>query len=142
MESGEKPEETAVREAVEELGIGHEKIHITASAGCMVNHTDATIHVFLGTLDIESIEETEPNSKEVARLYPVPASFFLETKPDIYKVRSYTETGSFPAKELGLPKKYHNNWPGGSRNIYVYKYGGITIWGLTAAILYNLISLV
>lgn len=141
VEEGETPERCAIREVVEELGITRDKIHITAKAGCIVSHTDAVIHVFIGTLDIESIEETRPNSEEVAELYPIPSSYFLENKPDIYKVKSYTQTGSFPAKELGLPKKYHNDWSGGSRNIYVYKYGGITIWGLTAAILYNLISL-
>ena len=141
VEAGEKPEDTAVREAVEELGIPRDKIHITAQAGCVVSHTDAIIHVFVGTLDIESIAETKPNSEEVAGLYPIPSSYFLENKPEIYKVKSYTQTGSFPAKELGLPKKYHNDWSGGSRNIYVYKYGGITIWGLTAASLYNLIRL-
>ncbi len=142
VEEGEKPEETAIREAVEELGITRDKIHVTKQAGCIVSHTDAIIHVFVGTLDIESIAETKPNTEEVAALYPIPASFFMENKAEIYKVKSYTKTGNFPAKELGLPKKYHNDWSGGSRNIYVYKYGSITIWGLTAAILYNLISLV
>ncbi|MBQ7746691.1 MAG: CoA pyrophosphatase [Spirochaetia bacterium] len=141
VEEGETPEQCAVRETVEELGITPDKIHITAQAGCIVSHTDAIIHVFVGTLDVESTSETKPNPQEVAELYPIPSSFFTENKPDIYKVKSFTQTGSFPAKELGLPKKYHNDWSGGSRNIYVYKYGGITIWGLTAAILYNLISL-
>ena len=142
VEKGEKPEETAIREASEELGIPRDKIHITAQAGCIVSHTDAIIHVYAGTLDIETTADTNPNPVEVAELYAVPSSFFMETQPEIYKVKSYTQTGEFPAKELGLPQKYHNNWSDGSRNIYVYKYGGITIWGLTAAILYNLISLV
>ncbi len=141
VEEKETPEQCAIREATEELGITRDKIHIIAKAGCIVSHTDAIIHVFVGTLDIESIEETRPNAEEVAELYPIPSSYFIENKPDIYKVKSYTQTGNFPAKELGLPEKYHNDWSGGSRNIYVYKYGGITIWGLTAAILYNLISL-
>ena len=142
VEKGETPEQCAVREAAEELGITREKIHITAQAGCIVSHTDAIVHVFVGTLDIESTTETKPNAQEVAELYSIPSSYFIENKPDIYKVKSFTQTGDFPAKELGLPKKYHNDWSGGYRNIYVYKYGGITIWGLTAAILYNLISLV
>ena len=141
VEEKETPEQCAIREAAEELGITRDKIHITAKAGCIVSHTDAIIHVFVGTLDIERIEETRPNAEEVAELYSIPSSYFIENKPDIYKVKSYTQTGNFPAKDLGLPEKYHNDWSGGSRNIYVYKYGGITIWGLTAAILYNLISL-
>ena len=142
VEAGESPEECALRETAEELGIESEKIMIDSYAGCIVSHRDAVIHVYIGSLEIEDISETMPNRKEVAELYAVPASFFTKTKPDIYKVKSYTELGTFPAKELGLPKRYHTDWPNGSRNIYVYKYGGITIWGLTAAILYNLISLV
>ena len=54
---------------------------------------------------------------------------------------SFTETGNFPVKELKLPKRYYGTWANGKRNIYVYKYGDKIIWGLTAAILYELISL-
>ena len=141
MENGETPEECAVRETAEELGIERSEVEITAKAGCIVSHRDAIIHVFIGVLHIENPADTSPNKKEVAELYAIPASFFTETKPEIYQVESYTETGSFPVKELGLPKRYYGSWANGKRNIYVYKYGGITIWGLTAAIIYELISL-
>ncbi|MBO7429905.1 MAG: CoA pyrophosphatase [Spirochaetia bacterium] len=141
VENGETPEECAVRETVEELGIERSQVAITAKAGCIVSHRDAIIHVFIGVLHIESLAETSPNKKEVAEIFAVPASFFTEKKPEIYQVESYTETGSFPVKELGLPKRYYGSWANGKRNIYVYKYGDKVIWGLTAAILYELISL-
>ncbi len=140
-EPGETPVECAIRECAEELGIEYSQIEITAKAGCIVSHRDAIIHVFIGVLNIESPAETEPNKKEVAELFAVPSSFFTETKPDIYQVDSFTETGNFPVKELKLPKRYYGTWSNGKRNIYVYKYGDKIIWGLTAAILYELISL-
>ncbi|MBR4683363.1 MAG: CoA pyrophosphatase [Spirochaetia bacterium] len=141
VEPGETPVECAIRECAEELGIEYSQIEITAKAGCIVSHRDAIIHVFIGVLNIESPAETEPNKKEVAELFAVPSSFFTETKPDIYQVDSFTETGNFPVKELKLPKRYYGTWSNGKRNIYVYKYGDKIIWGLTAAILYELISL-
>ena len=141
VEPGETPAECAIRECAEELGIEYSQIDITAKAGCIVSHRDAIIHVFIGVLNIESPAETEPNKKEVAELFAVPSSFFTETKPDIYQVDSFTETGNFPVKELKLPKRYYGTWSNGKRNIYVYKYGDKIIWGLTAAILYELISL-
>ncbi len=141
VEPGEAPVECAIRECAEELGIEYSQIEITAKAGCIVSHRDAIIHVFIGVLNIESPAETEPNKKEVAELFAVPSSFFTETKPDIYQVDSFTETGNFPVKELKLPKRYYGTWSNGKRNIYVYKYGDKIIWGLTAAILYELISL-
>ena len=141
VEPEETPEQCAIRETAEELGITRDKIHITAKAGCIVSHRDAIIHVFIGVLNIESPAEAEPNKKEVAELFAVPASFFTESKPEIYQVDSFTETGNFPVKELKLPRRYYGTWSNGKRNIYVYKYGDKTIWGLTAAILYELISL-
>ena len=141
VEPGETPVECAIRECAEELGIEYSQIEITAKAGCIVSHRDAIIHVFIGVLNIESPAETKPNKKEVAELFAVPSSFFTETKPDIYQVDSFTETGNFPVKELKLPKRYYGTWSNGKRNIYVYKYGDKIIWGLTAAILYELISL-
>ena len=141
VENGETPEECAARECIEELGIERSQVEITAKAGCIVSHRDAIIHVFIGVLNIESPEEAAPNKKEVAELFAVPTSFFSETKPEIYQVDSFTETGNFPVKELKLPKRYYGTWANGKRNIYVYRYGDKIIWGLTAAILYELISL-
>ena len=141
VEKGETPEECAIRECAEELGIEQSKVEIAAKAGCVVSHRDAIIHVFIGVIHIESPEDAAPNKKEVAELFTVPTSFFIETKPEIYQVDSFTETGNFPVKELKLPKRYYGTWANGKRNIYVYKYGNKIIWGLTAAILYELISL-
>ena len=141
VEKDETPEECAIRECVEELGIKRSQVEVTANAGCIVSHRDAIIHVFIGVIHIESPEDAVPNKKEVAELFTVPTSFFTETKPEIYQVDSFTETGNFPVKELKLPKRYYGTWANGKRNIYVYKYGDKIIWGLTAAILYELISL-
>lgn len=141
VEKGENPEECAIRETVEELGIDKSQVEIAAKAGCVVSHRDAIINVFIGVLNIESPVESNPNKKEVAELFTVPSSFFTGTKPEIYQVDSFTDAGNFPVKELKLPKRYYGTWANGKRNIYVYKYGDKIIWGLTAAILYELISL-
>jgi hypothetical protein len=58
----------------------------------------------------------------------------------------YNESGEekvlFPAKKLGLPEKYHTSWPLRKSAVYVYNYKGIIIWGLTAAIIREIASLI
>jgi 8-oxo-dGTP pyrophosphatase MutT (NUDIX family) len=143
-ESGETPKITAVRETVEELGITEDKIQIDNHFGYLVANMGATIDVFIGKIKIESFSELNPNKEEVDNIYPVPFSFFLDTKPDSYlleveiKSMYYDESEKkkvlFPAKELGLPEKYHKSWPTRKTPVYVYNYEGIIIWGLTAEI--------
>jgi len=144
-ESDKTPKTTALRETAEELGIPEEKIQIDAHFGYLVANMGATLDVFIGRLKIKSLSELAPNGEEVDRICPVPFSFFVKTKPDPYileteiKSSYYNESGEkkvlFPAKELGLPEKYHLSWPIKKTTVYVYNYDEIVIWGLTAEII-------
>ena len=145
LENNEAPETTAVRETVEELGIPKDKIQIDNHFGYLVANMGATLDVFIGTIKIENFSQLNPNKKEVAEVYLVPFSFFVKTKPDSYLLETeiksmyYNESGEkkvlFPAKELGLPEKYHVSWPIKKTPVYVYNYEKIVIWGLTAEII-------
>ena len=139
------PEDAALRETAEELGIPEDKIQIDNHFGYLVANMGATLDVFIGKIKIESFSQLNPNKKEVEKIYPVPFSFFVKTKPDFYSLETetksvcYNESGEekvlFPAKELGLPEKYHLSWPIKKTIVYVYNYEEIIIWGLTAAII-------
>ena len=139
------PKTTALRETAEELGIQEEKIQIDAHFGYLVANMGATLDVFIGRIKIENLSELDPNKEEVDKICPVPFSFFVKTKPDSYileteiKSSYYNESGEkkvlFPAKELGLPEKYHSSWPIKKTTVYVYNYEEIVIWGLTAEII-------
>ena len=145
LENNEAPKNTALRETVEELGISEDKIKIDNHFGYLVANMGATLDVFMGTIKIKSSSELNPNEKEVEKVHLVPFSFFVKTKPDSYLLETeiksmyYNEHGEkkvlFPAKELGLPEKYHLSWPIRKTTVYVYNYDGIVIWGLTAEII-------
>ncbi|MCL2293941.1 MAG: CoA pyrophosphatase [Spirochaetes bacterium] len=148
LEEDEAPKITALRETVEELGIPEEKIEIQNHFGYLVANMGATLDVFIGTIKIDCFSQLTPDKKEVEEICPVPFSFFVNTKPDTYlleaeiKSRYSDDSGNekvfFPAKELGLPEKYHFSWPPKKVTTYVYNYEGVIIWGLTAEIIREL----
>ncbi len=145
LENDKTPKSTAIRETVEELGISEDKIRIDNHFGYLVANMGATLDVFIGTINIETISQLNPNKEEVENIYPVPFSFFVKNRPDCYLLETeiksmyYNESGEkkilFPAKDLGLPEKYHSSWPVKKTTVYVYNYEGIVIWGLTAEII-------
>ena len=137
--------ETAVRETIEELGISAKQITIDNHLGFLVANMGATVDIFTGRLDIKDKSELKPNKEEVASIHFVPLDFFIQNEPEEFKlqieIKSKYDNDKgenivlFPAEKLGLPEKYHNSWRGRKPSIYVYKYNGIIIWGLTANII-------
>jgi 8-oxo-dGTP pyrophosphatase MutT (NUDIX family) len=142
---GESPRGAAVRETVEELGIDAGNIAVGGHLGFLVANMGAVLDVFVGKITADGFSDFRINKKEVDSLHFVPFSFFLDTRPDEYSLEtevrsSYTdETGKrvvlFPAKELGIPERYHRSWTTRKTKVYVYTYHGLVIWGLTAEIL-------
>lgn len=137
--------ETVIRETIEETGIQRSQISIHESAGYLITRTAALIEVYLGKMEIESLEDLNPNPDEVSRLFTVPISFFIDNEPEFYNYRLtiepwYKDSGServdiFPAQELGLPERYWNPWSHTKNRFVVYRYDDEIIWGITARIM-------
>ena len=80
----------------------------------------AIIEPFIGYLHISDLKNLKINKNEVESVFTMPIEFFINNKPDEYKVRidiqpSYINDDGekitlLPAKELGLPKLYHQTW--------------------------------
>ncbi len=136
---------TAIRESSEELGISIEKIEILKELNVFVTPFNSIIYSFLGFLKIDSFDELIFNTHEVQKLIFIPLSWLLDQEPEIYKIyqeshpHTFDKFGNqiktFPAKDYGLPEKYHSSWSNGFREIYLYNYQGDIIWGFTASIL-------
>ncbi len=134
--------DTAIRETNEELGIESEKIRNLGKLGSFVNVNNVIVESFVAELKIDLLDEIKTDPKEVDRIFTVPISYFRQNKPDEYKVKieaspyEINENGEkiilFPSEELNLPRKYHKPWGQRMRKIYVYKYDGEVIWGITA----------
>jgi coenzyme A diphosphatase NUDT7 len=143
--------DTALRETVEEIGVESNRIKIIGRLDTHIAALGTTIDPVVAILDIKSLEELVQNKSEVANIFVLPLSFFIDNPCEMYKAvlqvhPEVEEHGKkkilFPAKELGLPEKYWGPWGGYEHKIYVYKTGYGTIWGITARLIKDLLEYV
>ncbi|STO31909.1 putative NUDIX hydrolase [Fusobacterium necrogenes] len=133
-------EYTAIRETIEELGIAREKIKLKGKFGSLVSPNGIIIEVYVGYLNIKSIDELKYNIDEVEKVFLIPIKFFQNNNPRVEKI-GLENRPLFSTSELKLPARYGNSWLGRAREVYFYNYQGETIWGLTAEIIYEFINL-
>jgi 8-oxo-dGTP pyrophosphatase MutT (NUDIX family) len=136
--------ETAVRETIEELGIGIDKINILGKLDTLIGPMGVTVDSCIATLDIKNLNELDIDKTEVEKVFTIPVSYFQNNQPEIYHVQLMVhphftdENGNvvhlLPSKELELPEKYNQPWRAGKRRIIVYKLTEGVLWGLTAAL--------
>ena len=136
--------DTAIRETWEELGVEPDEIEDVNYWGTYIAPTHTLIDVYVGMLAVDDIDQVPFNEDEVEKLLVIPFSHFTNQPPALYEIdgwsspyRSEKEEDAtiFPAKELGLPTRYHVPWRGKPRKIYVYPTDDVPIWGLTAYII-------
>ncbi|EHQ87853.1 NUDIX hydrolase [Desulfosporosinus youngiae] len=142
-------EETAIRETAEELGVSSNKIRVIGRLDTIIS-TGTTVDAFLGVIDISSLDDLNINPDEVERIFSVPVSYFETTEPELYKVKivaypsyinqSGEEVILLPVKKLGLPERYAKPWSNTLNNVFVYRVAGVTIWGITARLIRNVIT--
>lgn len=145
-------EETATRETMEELGFDKEDINVLGKLGVLVSHHRSTIHCYVGFIHWRDVYHKRYNSDEVEEIMLVDIDQLIDIEPEIYKVKvkavSYEEdkngirTDLFPAKKLGVPTKYEDEWDMGYRSIVSYDLGNVKIWGLTGYILKHFLTVI
>jgi peroxisomal coenzyme A diphosphatase NUDT7 len=139
--------ETAIREAMEELGIERNKINILGALDTFIGPMGVTVDSFIAELKIKNLSELKIDKKEVEKIFTIPVSFFQNNPPEIYHVRmefhsSFIDQDGisvelFPVKKLNLPKRYHAPWGGIKHKVLVYKTENEIIWGITAALVHE-----
>ena len=105
-------EDTALREAEEEIGLPRDRVEIVGRLGQRTTGTGFHVTPVVGL--IEPTVDLVPDPGEVATIFEVPLPFVLD--PDNHKI------------ETRLIK-------GLERQFYVMPYNGYYIWGLTARLL-------
>jgi 8-oxo-dGTP pyrophosphatase MutT (NUDIX family) len=143
--------QAAIRETVEELGISPELIHILGQLDTFVSPRGITVDSFLATLEIASLDDLDPDTNEVERLFLLPVSWFESHPPRIFDLESEIKPVSkgidgesvhaLPVDELGLPSRYKRPWQGMSHRVFVYDTPEETVWGITAELVQEVIRM-
>jgi len=129
---------SAIRETAEELGISQANIYDVYPLDIMIPTPERMIYPFVGRL--ENGINLSPNKAEVAETFTIPLNYFLQTKPKKYNVTlEAIPENNFPYHLIVGGKNY--NWRARKVNQYFYIYEDKVIWGLTAKIILNFISL-
>jgi peroxisomal coenzyme A diphosphatase NUDT7 len=142
--------ETAIRETEEELGLDRKQIKILGTMHTFLGPMGVTVDSFVALFDIKNIGDLNFDKNEVEKVFTVPVSFFAENPPDEYKIRLemhshyVNDKGEkidlFPVEQIGLPAKYSKPRSGKSHKVYVYQTKPDIIWGITAALIREVIS--
>ncbi|MDD4237372.1 MAG: CoA pyrophosphatase [Desulfotomaculaceae bacterium] len=142
VEPGEmaRPQTTAIREAVEELGIRADKVVLVGPLDYQITPPGTLIYPYLGI--IEDWGNINPNPCEVASTFLAPLGHFT-SPPRASTVEVATRyPADFPFHRVPLSYKERGDWSKQwSFPVYFYEYGEHFIWGVTARILNNFITL-
>lgn len=140
QEKGESLLETALRETEEEIGIAREKIQVLGKSDFMLTIYRGMIQPFLGYIPHEIFQEAKPNPAEVEEIFTVPLQFFLETEPEKHDtIWQVTESPDFPYEKIEGGKNYP--FSKGKTTQLFYEYEGHIIWGFTAQVIQNIVSI-
>ena len=142
MEPGETPEECALRETWEELGIPPERVKLLGRLDFIAHRTNSVMWPILGVVDGGAVSpRLHPNPAEVEEYFFIPLAHLLETEPIEYTYELVpTPAENFPYELIGIPRDYP--WQRGRENVPVYPWQGRAVWGVTGRITRSLISLI
>jgi 8-oxo-dGTP pyrophosphatase MutT (NUDIX family) len=139
IDGDETPEQCAVRETWEELGIAAEQITLLGRLDFIAHRANFIMYPILARVDGQALEHMNPNPAEVGETILVPVEHLRTHPPQEY---SYTLTPStpenFPYELIGIPRDY--KWQRGAENVPVYPWEGHVIWGLTGRITRHLMK--
>ena len=141
IEVGETPEQCALRETEEELGIPMDKIRVLGRLDFIAHRANFIMYPILALIDGGTADSMSVCEAEVGETFEVPLSHLLTTEPIEYDYELIpTPARNFPYEILNIPRDY--KWQIGSENVPVYPWQGHAIWGLTGRITRHLVRMV
>ena len=141
IEVGETPEQCALRETEEELGIPMDQIRVLGRLDFIAHRANFIMYPMLALVDGKTVDNMSVCEAEVGQTFEVPLSYLLSTEPIEYDYELIpTPARNFPYEVLNIPRDY--KWQIGSENVPVYPWQGHAIWGLTGRITRHLARMV
>lgn len=137
MEPGETPEQCALRETAEELGIREADIALIGRLDWLVHGQGQLVCPVLGRTAPETLTRLHPNPEEVEQVFTVPLDWFLQNPPRHYHYQVKPQTDpTLPQQIFQWLSGYPNRREG-----LCWMWQGRVIWGLTARIIDMLCAL-
>ncbi len=141
MEGRETPEECALRETGEELGIPPEAVRILGRLDTIAHRAGFLMHPVLGSVTSAAAEAIVRSPAEVDEYFFIPLSWLMDHPPADYPCRIVSEMpADFPYEQAGIPRSYQRQ--PGRDSIPVYLWKDHAVWGLTGRITRHLVSLI
>lgn len=140
LEGSESPEECALRETWEELGIPQEKIRLLGRLDFIAHRANFILHPVLALVEGDALGHLRLNPDEVAEVFQVPLDHLRNEPPLEYRYDLVPRPDeNFPYDLIGIPRDYR--WQIGGEDVPVYPWKGHVIWGLTGRITRHLTAL-
>ena len=139
IEGDETPEQCALRETKEELGIPASSIQLLGRLDFVAHRANFIMYPILALVEASAVENLYPNPEEVGETFLVPVSYLRQNPAQEYR---YTLTPTipedFPYEKVGISRDY--KWQQGGETVPVYPWEDHPIWGLTGRITRHLMK--
>ena len=137
----EAPEECAVRETCEELGVIHRMLKVLNQMDTYHGLSGMKVYSFVGRLQPTTFD---PDPRAVDKVVTIPVDYFLKHEPEVHTldVVQKTHEGDSLLEEIEEVVENNYQWPKSSREMPVYRYDGQVIWGITAMLLKDFATIV
>ncbi|MFB0917482.1 MAG: CoA pyrophosphatase [Clostridiaceae bacterium] len=138
IEDGETPQEAAIRETCEEIGLKTEDIDLMGPMDFFISPFNSIMYPFVARA---KSNDFVINPDEVDRLIAVPIRYLIENAPTVHYVKlSSSPDDDFPYDLISNGRNYdfsHSQFP---QLFWIYE--GETIWGFTARIIKEFLDII
>lgn len=141
MNMDEAPEDCALRETCEELGVARRMLKVINQIDTYHGLSGMKVYSFVGRLQPTTFD---PDPRAVQCLITIPVEFFLNHNPEdhLVDVVHRDHQGDHLREEIEEMIETNYQWPESSREMPVYHYEGHVIWGITAILLKDFANIV
>ncbi|MDD6154282.1 MAG: CoA pyrophosphatase [Eubacteriales bacterium] len=136
----ELPQDAALRETSEELGISPYRIETVGRGDVLYGSANYTLYTYIGIIRKSDFGSLKPND-EVKEVFLAPVDELLAEEPEIHNEKMVAKVDeSFPYDTLGIGQDY--NWHTPEVEIPIYKVGDYVIWGITGRITKSVLEII